>query len=88
MLGVGVRLMAKKETFTVATAIRLDDGCVLPWGRTVFALTKESGEYRCECLEHIFHLAQEERQAYEKAMLERVGEQMSLRQSRGRLPHD
>ncbi len=78
--------MAKKETFTVAAAIRLDDGRVLPWGRTVFALTKESGEYRCECLEHTFHLEQEERQAYEAAMLERVGEQMSLRQSRGRPP--
>ncbi|WP_169009415.1 hypothetical protein [Faecalispora jeddahensis] len=80
--------MAKQEIFTVTTAIQLDDGCVLPWGRTAFALTKECGEYRCECLEHTFHLVQEERQAYEKAMLERVGEQMSLRRPCGKLPHD
>lgn len=78
--------MPKVTLFHVSAAIKLDDGRVLPWGNTDFSLKKESGEYCCECLKHEFDLAQEDRLAYEKVMLERVGEQMSLRFSQNQLP--
>lgn len=73
----------KGEEYSVDTNIMLEDGSVLPWSRAKYLLFKENGEYRSECISNEFLMSLEDRRQYEKKMMERVGEQMSLRYSRG-----